>query len=67
MWAVLLPYLQKYSKAKKSDIIKLLGDNISDKQLYNYIDELKTVNWIKAKGMKGRIKKADIKADLICW
>lgn len=54
VWAVLLPYLQKYGKAKKSDMIKLLGDHISDKQLRNYIDELKAVDWIKAEGMKGQ-------------
>lgn len=50
VWAVLLPYLQKYGKAKKSDMMKLLGDHISDKQLRNYIDELLDMEWLKKEG-----------------
>lgn len=50
VWAVLLPYLQKYGKAKKSDMVKLLGDHISDKQLRNYIDELEGIGWLKREG-----------------
>ena len=54
VWAVLLPYLQKYGKAKKSDMVKLLGDHISDKQLRKYVDELLDLEWLKKEGSKGQ-------------
>ena len=50
VWAILLPYLQKYGKAKKSDMMKLLGDHISEKQLRNYIEELLGLEWLKKEG-----------------
>lgn len=40
LMAILIPYLQKYGKAMKADIVKLVGDHLSDKQLRKFIDEL---------------------------
>lgn len=54
VWAVLLPYLKKYGKAKKADMMKLLGDRISEKQLRNYIEELKAAEWLRVEGTKGQ-------------
>ena len=54
VWAVLLPFLQKYGKAKKGDMMKLFGDHISEKQLRNYIDQLKTIDWLRSEGIKGQ-------------
>lgn len=54
VWAVLLPFLQKYGKAKKGDMMKLMGDHISEKQLRNYIDQLKAIDWLRSEGIKGQ-------------
>lgn len=48
--AVLAPYLEKYGKAKKSDILKIVGDHISDKQLRNFLGQLKELELIKTEG-----------------
>ena len=40
VFAVLLPYLTKYGKAKKSDIVKLIGSHISETQLRRIIERL---------------------------
>ena len=54
VWAVLLLFLQKYGKAKKGDMMKLMGDHISEKQLRNYIDQLKAIDWLRSEGIKGQ-------------
>ena len=54
--AVLSPYLEKYGKAKKSDIVKIIGDHISDKQLRNFLNQLKTAGMIKTKGERGQME-----------
>ena len=38
--SVLVPYLEKYGKAKKSDIVKIIGSHISEKQLRNFLEQL---------------------------
>lgn len=53
--AVLSPYLEKYGKAKKSDIVKIIGDHISDKQLRNFLNQLKAADMIKTEGQKGQM------------
>lgn len=53
--AVLGPYLQKYGKAKKSDIVKIVGNHISEKQLRNYLDQLKSIDFIKTEGERGQM------------
>ena len=50
VWAVILPFLQKYGKAKKSDIAKIVGDHLSEKRLRNFIEELRTLELIKTEG-----------------
>ncbi len=53
--AVLAPYLEKYGHAKKSDILKIVGDHITDKQLRNFLNQLKLSGLIKTEGEKGKM------------
>jgi len=50
VFAVLVPFLKKYGKAKKPDIVKIVGDHVSDKQLRNFLNQLKSVDMIKTEG-----------------
>lgn len=52
--AVLAPYLQKYGKAKKADIINIVGNHLSEKQLRNFIDELLDTGMLKKVGKTGQ-------------
>lgn len=54
VWAILCPFLQKYGKAKRSEINKLLGQHISDKQFRNFIQELKAKGLVRTEGEKGQ-------------
>lgn len=49
-FAVLSPYLQKYGKAKKSEIVKIVGDHITEKQLRNFLTQLRAIDYIKTEG-----------------
>ena len=51
--AVLAPYLEKYKKAKKADLLKIVGDHISEKQLRNFLNQLKDSQMIKTEGERG--------------
>ncbi len=51
LFAILSPFLIKYGKAKKADIIKLVGDHISEKQLRKFLDELIDNGFIKTDGV----------------
>lgn len=53
--AVLALYLEKYGKAKKSDILKIVGDHVTDKQLRNFLDQLKKSELIKTDGERGKM------------
>lgn len=55
MWAVLCPFLLKYGRAKRSEINKVLGNHISDKQFRNFIDELKAKGLIITEGERGQL------------
>ena len=50
VWAVILPFLQKYGKAKRSDIVKIIGPHLSEKQIRRYLDLLKTNGLLKTEG-----------------
>lgn len=50
--AVLSPYLVKYKKAKKADIVKIVGDHITEKQLRSYLSKLRKEGIIKTEGSK---------------
>ncbi len=49
-FAVLSPYLRKYGKAKKSEIVKIVGDHITEKQLRNFLAQLRAIDYIKTEG-----------------
>ena len=53
--AVISPYLQKYGKAKKTEILRIVGDHITDKQLRNFLDQLRAIDYIKTEGERGRM------------
>ena len=53
VWAVLLPFLQKYGKAKRADIVTIIGNHLSEKQIRRYIDVLKSNGLLKTEGQKG--------------
>ena len=55
IWAVLLPYLQKYGKAKRSDINSIIGNHLSDKQIRRYIEVLKDRGLLKTEGTRGQL------------
>lgn len=55
MWAVLCPFLEKYGKVKRSEINKVLGNHISDKQFRNFIDELKGRGLVRTEGERGQM------------
>jgi predicted HTH transcriptional regulator len=50
VWAVILPFLQKYGKAKRSDIVKIIGPHLSEKQIRRYLDILKSNGLLKTEG-----------------
>ena len=53
--AVLSPYLQKYGKAKKSEILKIVGSHVTEKQLRNFLNQLKALDFIKTEGERGQM------------
>ncbi len=53
--AVITPYLEKYGKAKKADLMKIVGDHISDKQLRTFLSQLRTAGMIKTEGEKSKM------------
>ncbi len=53
--AVLAPYLQKYGKAKKAEIIKIIGDHVSDKQLRSILNQLRSTDYIKTEGERRQL------------
>ena len=50
--AVLAPYLMKYGKAKKADIMKIIGTHLSEKRLRTFIDNLVGSGMLKKEGLK---------------
>lgn len=53
--AVIAPYLQKYGKAKKIEIANIVGNHITDKQIRNFLNQLRAINFIKTEGERGQM------------
>ncbi|MBO4588491.1 MAG: putative DNA binding domain-containing protein [Bacteroidales bacterium] len=53
VWAVLLPYLQKYGRAKRSDINSIIGNHLSDKQIRRFLEQLIGGGLLKTEGERG--------------
>lgn len=51
--AVLAPYLLKYGKAKKAEIMRIVGEHLSEKQLRKYIDALLDNGMLRKEGERG--------------
>lgn len=56
VWAILCPFLEKYRRARRSEINKLLGDHISDKQFRKFISILKGKGLIRTEGARGQTR-----------
>ena len=52
VWAVIKPFLQKYGKAKRADLDKVVGNHISEKQMRRYLDELRVKGLIETEGKR---------------
>ena len=70
VWAVIKPFLNKYKKAKRAELNTLIGSHVSEKQLRNYIKQLKKIGKLKTEGrnkstvyMLGDSERADKRAD----
>lgn len=53
--AVIAPYLQKYGKAKKNELSNIIGNHVTDKQLRSFLNQLRSINFIKTKGERGQM------------
>lgn len=51
--AVLAPYLLKYGKAKKAEIMRIVGEHLTEKQLRKYIDTLLDRGMLRKEGERG--------------
>ncbi len=49
--AVIAPYLTKYGKAKKADIVKIVGEHLSYKQLRKILDNLLKAGLLRKEGV----------------
>ena len=49
---VIKPFLQKYGKAKRADLDKVVGNHISEKQMRRYLDELRVKGLIETGGKR---------------
>lgn len=52
VWAVILPFIQKYGKAKRSDFAKIVGGHLSEKQLRRFLDIFKANDFLRTEGEK---------------
>ncbi|MBR6016232.1 MAG: ATP-dependent DNA helicase RecG, partial [Prevotella sp.] len=52
VWAVILPFLQKYGKAKRADFAKIVGGHLSEKQLRRFLDIFKANDFLRTEGEK---------------
>ena len=50
VWAMIKPFLNKYKKAKRAELNTLIGSHISEKQLRNFLDQLKKEGKLKTQG-----------------
>ena len=52
VWAVIFPFLQKYGKAKRPEIEKVIGNHLSSKQLRRFLDALREQGLLKTEGQR---------------
>ena len=50
VWAVIEPFLKKYERARISDLEKLIGSHVSEKQLRNYLEALRKDGRLSTEG-----------------
>lgn len=50
VWAVIEPFLKKYERARISDLEKLIGSHVSEKQLRNYLEALRKNGRLSTEG-----------------
>ena len=52
VWAVILPFLQKNGKAKRPELEKVVGSDLSTKQLRRFLDILRKEGFLKTEGQR---------------
>lgn len=52
VWAVILPFLQKYGKAKRTDLEKIVGSHLTTKQLRRFLESLRDMGLLKTEGQR---------------
>lgn len=52
VWAVIYPFLQKYGKAKRAELEKVVGNHLSAKQMRKFLDELREHGMLKTEGQR---------------
>ena len=50
VWAVIQPFLQKYGKAKRADLDKIIGNHLSEKQMRRHLELLKAIGFLETEG-----------------
>ena len=55
VWAVIKPFLHKYKRAKRADLNTLIGNHLSEKQLRNFLDQLKEEGKLKTEGQTNQM------------
>ena len=55
VWAVIHPFLEKYGKAKRSDLDKLVGSHVTEKQMRRFIEQWKEEGKIKTEGLTNQM------------
>ena len=51
VWAVIHPFFEKYGKAKRSDLDKLVGSHVTEKQMRRFIEQWKEEGKIRTEGI----------------
>lgn len=51
VWAVIHPFLEKYGKAKRSDLDKLVGSHVTEKQMRRFIEQWKEEGKLRTEGL----------------
>jgi hypothetical protein len=55
VWAVIKAFLMKYGKAKRTDLDKIVGNHVSEKQMRRFLDTLREDERIVTKRRNERL------------
>lgn len=52
MWSVVQPFLEKYQRAKRADLDKLVNGHVTEKQMRRFLDAYRDKGWITTEGKR---------------